>query len=84
MIKRYRHTLLMAVFIAGFTTSVGNLMALGENLNDVEDDATFLRKAYLNCLWKIESGKLAAKQTETTDVKNFARPRRLPFFSPPQ
>jgi putative membrane protein len=72
MIKKCRRTLLMAVLIAGLTTSVGLFVARGDYPGDIEDDATFLRKAYLNCLWKIESGKLAAKQTETTDVKNFA------------
>jgi predicted outer membrane protein len=41
--------------------------------NGGEFDIAFLRQAYLNSLWKMESGKIAAKQTETTAVKNFAQ-----------
>jgi putative membrane protein len=41
------------------------------NGNDVE--ISFLRQAYLNSLWKLETGKIAARQTETTNVKNFAQ-----------
>jgi putative membrane protein len=56
----------------GLLTGILPVTAKAGNANDVEDEATFLRKVYLNCLWKVESGKIAAKQTETTSVKNFA------------
>jgi putative membrane protein len=70
--KAYRKILLIAGLLGGFVlVSLLNTAQTG-NSSEVEDDADFLRKAFLNCLWKVESGKIAAKQTETTNVKNFA------------
>jgi putative membrane protein len=70
--KAYRKIFLIASLLGGFVAASLLNTAQAGNAAEIEDDATFLHKAYLNCLWKMESGKIAAKQTETTNVKNFA------------
>jgi predicted outer membrane protein len=64
--------LFKTIFALFFLMVLGSPAQTGpSNGNDIE--VTFLRQAYLNSLWKLETGKIAVRQTETTNVKNFAQ-----------
>jgi predicted outer membrane protein len=73
VIKAYYFIQLKIVPYAFFLLVILVTSAQAGTLNGSEFEIVFLRQAYLNSLWRMESGKIAAKQTETTAVKNFAQ-----------
>ena len=67
-----KSSLLQTIFALFFLMILESpAQAAPSNGNDFE--VAFLRQAYLNSLWKLETGKIAARQTETTNVKSFAQ-----------
>ena len=73
MAQRYRKRVTVLALLAGLLSGVGLLIAQVDTPMEPRDEVVFLQSAALGCLWRVESGTVAARQGAAEAAKSFGQ-----------
>ena len=72
MLKRHGRLAALLMFLVSIFAGVGLLVAQVNGPAESGDDGAFLKNAALGSAWRVDLGNIAAKQTATKEVRDFA------------